>query len=63
MKLYLQNIPRKVAKGCVTRSTGTKVNTIGVDNENWHGSELHSAKGNKDEKFVGKRWYEFVKEK
>ncbi|KAI5409391.1 hypothetical protein KIW84_054992 [Lathyrus oleraceus] len=57
------NIPRKAAEGCVTRSTGTKVNIIDVDNGNWYGSELHSAKRKKDEKFVGKGWYEFEKEK
>lgn len=44
MKLFLQNIPRKVAEGCVTMSRGTEVNIIDVDNGNWYGSELHSAK-------------------
>lgn len=63
MKFYLQNIPRKVVEGCVTRSTGMEVNIIDVDNENWYGNELHSAKRNKDETFVGKGWYEFAKEK
>ncbi|KAI5409397.1 hypothetical protein KIW84_054998 [Lathyrus oleraceus] len=52
-----------VVEGCVTRSTGTEVNIIDVDNGNWYGNELHSAKRNKDEMFVGKGWYEFAKEK
>lgn len=53
----------RVNFGGMTPIMASEIYTVDFENGNCYGSELHSAKLNKHEKFVGKEWYEYVTEK